>query len=325
MHQLASNTLDTYQQSAGIANVSQLFRQDDTAAVPTTRRPSFDQLLQEVSLAVSARPTAAGGDDSPFTRAPLLRDALIWWCLNVTYPVLCDNTQLGLLHPFALQLLEDYRPAVKSCGLKLLKHLAAETLLKDTFDSIFAFFRLLEPAEKRNWLNKLAEVLFSDLVLESKLENRIVLTGYAITLIDLLGREVMVHSRRLLKSAELTLLAPRSSNSTSLREREHLSFSRMLTCLLKFVQLSCDLLFPNLLPMVIPLLTSFVDLEWSRRNDKDVADGLNALSAQLTAILSLLLKQNPGEVSRVLSRCTKLTPHLQPVLAACGDVYIPTC
>uniref|UniRef100_A0A0X3PAB6 Uncharacterized protein n=1 Tax=Schistocephalus solidus TaxID=70667 RepID=A0A0X3PAB6_SCHSO len=165
LYQLASNILVSYQQSTGAANLGQLFRQDDTAS---SRHPTFDQLLQEVSLAVSSRPN--GTDDSPFTRAPLLRDALIWFSMNVTYPVLCDNNQLGLLHPFALQLLEDYRPPLKSCGLKLLKHLSTEvlisawrctgrseatlnvlltqrssyasttTLLANTFGCIFAFF-----------------------------------------------------------------------------------------------------------------------------------------------------------------------------------------
>nr|VZI36315.1 unnamed protein product [Spirometra erinaceieuropaei] len=351
LYQLALNTLDSLQQSIGAANIGELFRQDDTAS---SRRPTFDQLLQEVSLAVSARPPNET-DGSPFTKAPLLRDALIWFSLNVNYPVLCDNKQLGLLHPFALQLLEDYRPPVKSCGLQLLKHLSTEvlisswrssgrceatlnvlltlrssyastqTLLAEAFGCIFAFLRLLEPTEKRIWLNKLAEVLFSDLVLEAKLENRVVLTGYATTLTDLLGREIMVHSRRLLKSAELTLLAPRSSNSANLREREHLSFSQMLACLLKFVQLSSDLLFPDLLPMVLPVLTSFVDLEWSRRGNEDVAGGLSTLSSQLTSILSLLLKQNPPEVSKVLNRCVELSPNLQPMVVACGDLYIPAC
>lgn len=69
---------------------------------------------------------------------------------------------------------------------------------------------MLEPSKREVWNNRLIDLLLSDLAPESKLERRIVLTKYVSNVIDLLGPEIMVHSRRLLKAAELNLLAPRA-------------------------------------------------------------------------------------------------------------------
>ena len=54
------------------------------------------------------------------------------------------------------------------------------------------------------------DILLSDLTLEASLDKRIVILNRIRSLVDDIAVEMLVHSRRLLKAAQLTLLAPRA-------------------------------------------------------------------------------------------------------------------
>ncbi len=78
------------------------------------------------------------------------------------------------------------------------------------------FACLLEQKQKMFWLNRLADLLMKDLILEPKLTKRNIILCNIDKLNKMLGKEVLVHSRRLLQGLEWTLLAPRSFDNVML-------------------------------------------------------------------------------------------------------------
>lgn len=87
----------------------------------------FDKLIEEASRCISS--CSSDSNTNPLIKCPLFRDAMLWAANIAKYPILSDSKQLNYLHPLALQILEDYRPQLKLCGLYLLKHLSTEVLM----------------------------------------------------------------------------------------------------------------------------------------------------------------------------------------------------
>lgn len=87
----------------------------------------FHLFVKEATVCISHLNNNEGG--CPLSRGPLYRDALIWATMRVHYPVIEDSHDLVHLHPFALQLIEDYRPSIKSAGLRMLKHMGNQILV----------------------------------------------------------------------------------------------------------------------------------------------------------------------------------------------------
>uniref|UniRef100_A0A5K3FBV7 Lysosomal trafficking regulator lyst n=1 Tax=Mesocestoides corti TaxID=53468 RepID=A0A5K3FBV7_MESCO len=325
--------ISIYLSAAGTEDLFKKLLLDDDQCSKTS---VFDLFLREVTSCIAHQRVVENGD--LISRAPLFRDAVVWVTDKVHYPVISSSQHLSILHPLALQLMEDYRSQIKLLGLRLLAHLAQEVLVaswrstgraeatlevlicqrfahsreKDLMDStyncIFLCLHLLEETQRKDWYNRISDILLCDLALEVCFEKKIVLLKNIARILDVLGRDVMIHSRRLLKAAEITLLAPRSPTYSS---QEHESFLRMLEIVHKFVVLGVDCLFPDLVVMVLPMIIAFIDLEWSRRQNQKDSSSLSELSRVLTEIINRIVDADPITMNSALETCSQSVPAIR--------------
>ncbi|VDM33814.1 unnamed protein product [Hydatigera taeniaeformis] len=338
---LAQEILDHFVTSFGVPDVGGLL----AMIVPgrSVKATVFDHILLESTQCIARLSTDSSVNS--LSMAPLFRDALIWATSMVRFPVLCNGQQLSTLHPLSLQLIGDYRCQLKMLGLRVLLRLAQEVvvafwrmtgraeatletltcqrsthsenaqIVELTCSSISALISLLEPAPKKRWYSKFMDNLLCDLALETLLDKKIVLQRYVLTLVDVLGQEVLIHSRRLLKAAELSLLAPRAPPyKGEVHSQEHESFLLQLNTLSKYVRLAADRLSPDIFSMVLPILIAFVDLEWNRKGID-----LNALSMENIAHVIVEIVEELAAIDAVILRdtlnmCTELSPSTRSVL-----------
>ncbi|KAL5113040.1 hypothetical protein TcWFU_010026 [Taenia crassiceps] len=187
-------------------------------------------------------------------------------------------------------------------------------LVELTYDCISALVSLLEPTPRRGWYSKVVDILLCDLALEVSLDKRIVLLRHISKLVDVMGQEILVHSRRLLKAAELSLLAPRAPPyKGEIHSQEHESFLLQLNILKKYVDLVADRLLPDIVPMILPLIVAFVDLEWSRKGVY-LNSSMEDMAHVITEIFGKLAAADDIAVRDTLCACFELFPSVKPIL-----------
>ncbi|KAL5962086.1 hypothetical protein TSMEX_010399 [Taenia solium] len=338
---LAQDLLNSFISSFGVVDVDGLLAASLHECA--TEAPVYDFILRESAHCIAR--LCDDSDGGSLSRGPLFRDALVWTTCVVHFPTLRDAQQLAVLHPLSLQLIEDYRCQLKVLGLKVLIHLTQEVvvaswrttgraeatlesltcqrsihsenaqLVELTYDCISALIPLLEPTPRKRWYSKVVDILLCDLALEACLNKRIVLLRHISKLIDVLGQEILVHSRRLLKAAELSLLTPRAPPYRGeIHSQEHESFLLQLNILKKYVDLVADHLFPDIVPMILPLIVAFIDLEWSRKGVDLNSSSVENMVHIIIEILGKLAAADATMVRDTLIACSDLFPSINPVL-----------
>ncbi|CDS40410.1 expressed conserved protein [Echinococcus multilocularis] len=347
---LAQELLDSLITAFGVINTGGLLAM--SLCEGSAEVPLFDLVLRESAHCIAR--LCDDSDDDSLSRGPLFRDALIWATNLVNFPVLRDGQQLAILHPLGLRLVEDYRCQLKTLGLKMLIHLAQEAVVASwrttgraeatlealtcqrsihsgsaqlaelTYNCISAFMSVLEPTLQKSWNSKFVDILLCDLALETSLDKRLILLRHISKSINGLGQELLVHSKRLLKAAELVLLAPRAPPyKREIYSQEHESFLLQLNILKKYVDLVAGHLHPDIVPMILPLIVAFVDLEWSRKEVDSSSSSIENMTYVIVAIFGKLAAADGIAFRDALSTCSELFPSIKPIL--CTSTFACLC
>lgn len=87
-----------------------------------------------------------------------------------------------------------------------------------------------------------------------------------------------------------------------------------LKLILRFTELAVNCLFPDIIPMIVPMLTAFVDLEWNRKGVSPDSPSISELSYALEEIFQKIVGIDPLFVNNLLSQCTEVVPALAPLV-----------
>ena len=88
-----------------------------------------------------------------------------------------------------------------------------------------------------------------------------------------------------------------------------------LNMIKKFVILTADHLYPDVVPMVLPLLVAFVDLEWSRDHIDKNSPSMTELASVVAEILAKM--SLTAECHDTIAACADMAPNLQFILNRC--------
>ncbi|VUZ57677.1 unnamed protein product, partial [Hymenolepis diminuta] len=303
-------------------------------------------ILQETTRLITH--LSNGSDISPLCKGPLFRDALLFTTLSVKYPTLNDGQQLNILHPFCLQLLEDYRTNIKLCGLTLLTHLSDQFLLSSwrlsgramaTLEALavqrttsgqnmmildlinscsLKFIRKLEREDSIIWAEKFMEQLLVDANLEGNLEKRLLLLGSIYDTMQVLDKRISIQSKRLIEVIQNALLAPpQPVYKKNMKEKEQTSYLLLLKILMTFVDLTIDILYPDLIEMVVPPLGVFYELANERIDLISDAPFLESLSKSIIEIFDKLASPNTEFFRALLTEMSVTFPSLENIICKC--------
>ncbi|KAM3183266.1 hypothetical protein ACTXT7_010693 [Hymenolepis weldensis] len=303
------------------------------------REVIYNLILQETTRLVTH--LSNGSDISPLCKGPLFRDALFFTTLSAKYPTLNDSQQLNILHPFCLQLLEDYRTNIKRCGLALLTHLSDQFLLSSwrlsgramaTLEALTVqrtisgqntiildlFIRKLEPQDSIIWAEKIMEQLLVDANLEGNLEKRLLLLGSIYDTMQILDKRISIQSKRLIEVIQNALLTPpQPAYKKNMKEKEQTSYLLLLKILMTFVDLTIDILYPDLIEMVVPPLGVFYELVNERIDLVSDTPFLESLSKSIVKIFDKLASPNTEFFRVLLTEMFVNFPSLENITCKC--------
>nr|CDS33969.1 FAD dependent oxidoreductase domain containing protein [Hymenolepis microstoma] len=310
------------------------------------REVIYDLVLQETTRLITH--LSNGSDISPLCKGPLFRDALLFTTLSVKYPTLGDSHQLSILHPFCLQLLEDYRINIKQCGLSLLVHLSDQFLLPTwrlsgramaTLEALavqritsgqnmvfldlvnscsLKFIGKLEPQDSIIWAEKFMEQLLIDANIEGNQEKRLLLLNSIYNTMEILGKRISVQSKRLIEVIQNALLAPpQPAFKKDTREKEQASHLLSLKILSVFVDLTFDILYPDLIEMVVPPLSVFYELASERI--KLISSNLffESISESIVKVFAKLASPDAESFRVLLKKMSVNFPSLESIACKC--------
>ncbi|VDN97807.1 unnamed protein product [Rodentolepis nana] len=306
----------------------------------------YDLVLQETTRLITH--LSNGCDTSPLCKGPIFRDALLFATLSAKYPTLGDSCQLSILHPFSLQLLEDYRINIKQRGLALLLHLSDQFLLPTwrlsgramatlealaiqritsgqnmTFlDSVnscsLQFIRKLEPQDSLIWAEKFMEQLLVDANLEGNLEKRLLLLNSILATMEILDKRISIQSKRLIEVIQNAILAPpQPAFKTDAKEKEQASHLQSLKILSVFVDLTIDILYPDLIEMVVPPLSVFYELTSERVKLTSSDPFLESISESIVKIFVKLASPDTESFRVLLKKMSLNFPSLENIACEC--------